>query len=636
MVLGMHRSGTSSVAGVLTRLGCAAPKNLMPANPGNARGYFESTTLMAFHDELLCSAGSSWNDWRPFDSSWFSSPVATTFRQRAKELFAQEFGDRALPVLKDPRVCRFAPFWFDVLKELGAAPRVVMPLRAPMEVAHSLHAIHSMPLQQGLILWLRHVLDAEYSSRSTDRSIFTWKEFRNDWRSVSNRIASETGLSWPRPADISAYEVDSFLASELVHFDAQGNVRLEWISRAYSALVELSCHPNSNLAQAELDDVRLLLDQATTIFGPLLADYEIELEGARGELDVQRRELETWVDRNAILEVATGKTMSFATVEHVSVSESNEGVRAEPYSVSVNFSQRKREKFQLSEVLSTVLANRDILADRCVGLEAKIEEATRNRDDLAEALSGVLIERDSLATIVQRIEFEKNELSFALSQASQELDHVKDQSLEAAAALQANQAEAILRIHRECAETIEGIERYHEEVLRTARIELTNAEAAFYCSKFEAERPVAARILPISYYRRKLAKMVLNSGLFDTEYYHLRYPDAIARASNRSAQKALAAALHYIEFGSYLGFQPNALFDSSWYLAYYDDVRRAGRNPLWHYIRYGWREGRDPGPGFNTEYYVTANPDVKASGMNPLLHYIRFGRDEGRQPVSTA
>ena len=41
MVLGMHRSGTSAVAGVLTKLGGGLPKHLMAANWGNERGYFE-------------------------------------------------------------------------------------------------------------------------------------------------------------------------------------------------------------------------------------------------------------------------------------------------------------------------------------------------------------------------------------------------------------------------------------------------------------------------------------------------------------------------------------------------------------------------------------------------------------------
>ena len=111
LVLGMHRSGTSAAAGSLVKLGGAQPKTLMPAEDGNERGYFESQALRTFHDELLASAGSDWTDWRQFNPAWYQSPTATAFQKRAKQLFKEEFDGEPLVVLKDPRVCRFAPFW---------------------------------------------------------------------------------------------------------------------------------------------------------------------------------------------------------------------------------------------------------------------------------------------------------------------------------------------------------------------------------------------------------------------------------------------------------------------------------------------------------------------------------------------
>ena len=42
LVLGMHRSGTSSLAGTLVKLGGTAPLNLVPADPDNTRGFWES------------------------------------------------------------------------------------------------------------------------------------------------------------------------------------------------------------------------------------------------------------------------------------------------------------------------------------------------------------------------------------------------------------------------------------------------------------------------------------------------------------------------------------------------------------------------------------------------------------------
>src|SRR5690606_4349244 len=60
IVLGMHRSGTSAVSGVLAKLGAQAPRSLMPPTQDNPRGYWESSELMKFHDRVLESAGHRW------------------------------------------------------------------------------------------------------------------------------------------------------------------------------------------------------------------------------------------------------------------------------------------------------------------------------------------------------------------------------------------------------------------------------------------------------------------------------------------------------------------------------------------------------------------------------------------------
>ena len=46
LVLGMHRSGTSSIAGAMVRLGGVAPLNLLPPADDNPKGFFESSVLM--------------------------------------------------------------------------------------------------------------------------------------------------------------------------------------------------------------------------------------------------------------------------------------------------------------------------------------------------------------------------------------------------------------------------------------------------------------------------------------------------------------------------------------------------------------------------------------------------------------
>jgi len=74
------------------------------------------------------------------------------------------------------------------------------------------------------------------------------------------------------------------------------------------------------------------------------------------------------------------------------------------------------------------------------------------------------------------------------------------------------------------------------------------------------------------------------------------------------------------------------LFDASWYLKTYQDVKMLGMEPAEHYLWLGGKLGRNPSAEFDARSYLRSNPDVAAAGMNPLLHYVKWGMAEGRLP----
>lgn len=99
-----------------------------------------------------------------------------------------------------------------------------------------------------------------------------------------------------------------------------------------------------------------------------------------------------------------------------------------------------------------------------------------------------------------------------------------------------------------------------------------------------------------------------------------------------AAQKQAAAS--YDATGWQAGKNPDAWFDTAYYIQHNQGVTAAQLNPLLHYEKYGWKEGRDPSAQFSTHKYLGAYPDVKAAGMDPLLHYIQYGQGEGRMAFS--
>ena len=115
--------------------------------------------------------------------------------------------------------------------------------------------------------------------------------------------------------------------------------------------------------------------------------------------------------------------------------------------------------------------------------------------------------------------------------------------------------------------------------------------------------------------------------LIDPAYYAQQLGASIVPAGIAGQQQA---SWSYDAAGWQQGLNPDALFDTSYYLAQNPDVRAAGIDPLKHYEAFGWREGRDPSLLFSNSKYLAANPDVRAAGAQPLLHYVQYGQNEGR------
>ncbi len=70
------------------------------------------------------------------------------------------------------------------------------------------------------------------------------------------------------------------------------------------------------------------------------------------------------------------------------------------------------------------------------------------------------------------------------------------------------------------------------------------------------------------------------------------------------------------------------LFDSEYYLAENEDVKKSKIDPIKHYLKFGWKEGRNPSSEFNGNEYLNKRPDVRVAGLCPLVHYLKFGKNE--------
>ena len=152
-VAGMHRSGTSLVAGLLGRAGVwLGPENdLYLGDKHNRDGYFENFRFVMVNEELLRGLGGGWDLPPEPEPGWESSPDLDELRSRAAEAVAG-LKDRPPWGWKDPRNSLTIRFWLRAVPDL----RVLLCVRHPGEVAQSLQARNLASSALSNRLWLAY------------------------------------------------------------------------------------------------------------------------------------------------------------------------------------------------------------------------------------------------------------------------------------------------------------------------------------------------------------------------------------------------------------------------------------------------------------------------------------------------
>ena len=219
LVLGMHRSGTSALTGLLEMFGAATPQQQIPASAQNAKGFFEAVKVARLNDKLLLKDGLTWDSWGTVRDQSQDSDQLKFFIDQACDILQNEFGTAKLVALKDPRICRLVPFWSDALRTWKRTPLYVLALRHPMEVAQSLETRNGFGVPQALLLWMAYVLDSEANTRGLPRATTTFDLLLTDPTGSLKKIHQTLGLPMARPTKERQKEIGAFLAPNLRHHE---------------------------------------------------------------------------------------------------------------------------------------------------------------------------------------------------------------------------------------------------------------------------------------------------------------------------------------------------------------------------------------------------------------------------------
>ncbi|HKD35643.1 MAG TPA: hypothetical protein VKB78_02555, partial [Pirellulales bacterium] len=141
----MHRSGTSLCSHIISALGVdMADKIPGPGNPAptpdNPRGHWERWEIVEFHDRILGLLNRDYSGrFHDFELpvAWWADPRVQALRREIVEFLKRRIGPMPFG-FKDPRTARLLPLWLQIFKELNLAPKFVLCLRNPAQVARSL------------------------------------------------------------------------------------------------------------------------------------------------------------------------------------------------------------------------------------------------------------------------------------------------------------------------------------------------------------------------------------------------------------------------------------------------------------------------------------------------------------------
>ncbi|MCH7688946.1 MAG: sulfotransferase, partial [Planctomycetes bacterium] len=195
VILGMHRSGTSSVARALYHGGMYCGSKLMnDTTSDNLLGHSESWETVNINDDILAASGASWDR---ITDGW--QLVVSDEHHRRIESFLADLAQHPVAGFKDPRTLLTLPAWEPHLPDY----QIVACLRHPNNVAQSLQLRHSSndwSLERGLALW--HTYNSRLLKYVETQPNVLWYDFDRSIDDLAATLAfiyRRLGLHYERP-----------------------------------------------------------------------------------------------------------------------------------------------------------------------------------------------------------------------------------------------------------------------------------------------------------------------------------------------------------------------------------------------------------------------------------------------------
>jgi glycosyltransferase involved in cell wall biosynthesis len=228
VVLGMHRSGTSSVTRLLDLAGAwFGPEGIATdANEENPRGFWERRDVRAVCDGLLAVGGHDWWDVADLDPLALPDDGVGPLLHEWRRIVA-EADEHGTWVVKEPRLCVLLPLLADAL----SSPVYVHVTREPVEVARSVAARDGIDATAAIALWERYTTDAFAGSDGSPRVLVRYEDLMADPVAATARLVDDlvsVGVEGLHP--VPDEDVLGFISTELHRQRADASERDGWMN----------------------------------------------------------------------------------------------------------------------------------------------------------------------------------------------------------------------------------------------------------------------------------------------------------------------------------------------------------------------------------------------------------------------
>lgn len=188
IILGMQRSGTSCLAGILEKAGINLG-DVSTSNLFNEKGNRENIRIMKLHDELLRYNNGSWDN-PPARVEW------PKHLRRKRDLIIKGYRSYDVWGFKDPRTLLTLDGWMEVLPKVSFAAT----FRHPFFVAQSLYKRDNTSHKKSYDLWKTYNEKLLFYYEKYKFPVISFDELKEDYKNKVKKLLSNLNIEYKNNA----------------------------------------------------------------------------------------------------------------------------------------------------------------------------------------------------------------------------------------------------------------------------------------------------------------------------------------------------------------------------------------------------------------------------------------------------